>query len=773
MSSWIVFGGEDQRHILMASRRQQRRATRNTTNIVVRNGSAATQAGASGGQQSRRRRSRGKRAPQVNVRVLSNQSKVFRRFPRRQGVGNRVVFQKINTTLGTVGSNGSEQIECELTCLMNPATMKEATGSNSFGPLGIYASTYSLFRMTRCTVTLKPLVGDSAVSGTVARVSWNPTSTPTQTSWSALGARKHVDVTPGKTGKFTLTTRDLVGPKGGWYKTNTKGDPMMSFAGTLEVHTLGRTMSTYRNEQFNGGLFLAELETEWQFKDYSQQPGMLNLIKGEDTQQSHIQTDANGKIQLVVPNNSRMARAATGAASEIIWLVTDTIIQAGTSVLPPPFSWLIRGGWWLVKRAAGAPVRAGQTTFDVYASISDARADMPCISTTTNMDPIQVGGLHFQQVTPGNTGISTEVYETRATQQDTTSSTIAVIKALQYVYPPSGDNMMPAQARWFNATAATTQVSTNGFGFLNGNTRWGTHNMMEVEVNITGGYQQFQNRIPIYFFYNNQQTLAGYAVGQQNDLHQENPSLRVSSILFQATSSHAYNFTASWQMATVHYPRETTNTTEAAVVVVGGGSNTNLRNRIVAGKWYVLQYVTIGIVDKALVAGSAELAYTATGAWQVGTTNFTPNINDAATGLIPTYATGLHFRAFDSTTLTESTNYAAPRLELDDSEYYDMPPLEGDEDVDDEEDGEDTTDADLELGPMDDYDDPPMSRLVVHPDVQKTYEILLELHPEREARLAANRLKPSDEYSEFTRLYHDALVDGLSPRAARAHALGL
>ncbi|AED89612.1 capsid protein precursor [Bovine astrovirus B76-2/HK] len=772
MSSWIVFGGEDQRQILMASRKQQnRRATRNTTNIVVRNGAAANQAGAVGGQRRRRNR-RNNKAPQVNVRVLSNQAKGFRRNPRRQGVGNRVVFQKINTTLGTVGSNGSEQIECELTCLMNPATMKEATGSNSFGPLGIYASTYSLFRMTRCTVTLKPLVGDSAVSGTVARVSWNPTSTPTQTSWSALGARKHVDVTPGKTGKFTLTTRDLVGPKGGWYKTNTKGDPMMSFAGTLEVHTLGRTMSTYRNEQFNGGLFLAELETEWQFKDYSQQPGMLNLIKGEDTQQSHIQTDANGKIQLVVPNNSRMARAATGAASEIIWLVTDTIIQAGTSVLPPPFSWLIRGGWWLVKRAAGAPVRAGQTTFDVYASISDARADMPCISTTTNMNPIQVGGLHFQQVTPGNTGISTETYETRAIQQDTNTTTIAVTKALQYVYPPSGDAMMPAQAQWFNATAATTQISSNGFGFLVGSNRWGTHNLLEVEVNIDGGYQQFPNRIPVYFFYNNQQTLAGYAVGNQRDLHQENPSLRVSSVLFQATSSHAYNFSATWQRAVVHYPKSTAITTQASAVVETGSGNTNLRNRVVAGRWYVLQFVNIGVVNKALVAGSAELAYTATGAWPTGNTDFTPTVDDASTGLIPTYASGLHFNTFESTTLAESTSYAAPRLELDESEYYDMPPLEEDEDADDEGE-EDTTDADLELGPMDDYDDPPMSRLVVHPDVQKTFEILLELHPEREARLAANRLKPSDEYSEFTRLYHDALVDGLSPRAARAHALGL
>ena len=98
-------------------------------------------------------------------------------------------------------------------------------------------------------------------------------------------------------------------------------------------------------------------------------------------------------------------------------------------------------------------------------------------------------------------------------------------------------------------------------------------------------------------------------------------------------------------------------------------------------------------------------------------------------------------------------------------------PVEEEGDADD--DDEDLTDEQLEMDPLDDYDTPPMSRLVVHPDARKTYELLLELYPEREARLAVNQLKPSDEYKEFVALYHDALVDGLSPRSARAHALGI
>ncbi|AJF45224.1 capsid protein precursor [Yak astrovirus] len=769
MSSWIVFGGEDQKTFLMASRRQQRANPRNTTNIVVRNGPAAPSGGATQQQQQQRRKRRNRRRrgqaparmPSVPAAPASSR--------RRQRPNSRIVYQRIVTTLGTVGSNNSDQIETELAVLLNPSTMKEATGSNSYGPLQIYASTYSLFQMRSLSLHLKPLVGASAVSGTIVRMSWNPTNNPTQVSWSALGARKHSDTTPGRPGRFKLTFNDLKGPKDGWYKTMTKGDPMMSFAGTLEVHTLGQTMSTYKNEQFNGGLFLAELETEWQFKDYAQQPGMLNLVKGEDTQQAQITTDGNGKVQLVVPNASRMARAATGSASEIIWLVTDTIIQAGTSVLPPPFGWLIRGGWWLVKRAAGAPVREGQTTFDVYASISDARADMPCISTQTNMGAITVGGLHFQQVTPGNTGISSDLPMARTVDVPRNVTTISTTEASQYKFPASGDQRVPAVCKWYNSPAATTQVSTNGIGFKVGGERVATHNMMRVVP--TDGVSQpmlesFPHRIPVYAFWSgNQEALVGEAVAAQYALHQESPALRVSSILFKATASNGYNHTGNWQTATVNYPVSGSgNNYLASVEVPSSDVNGALRNEVVAGDWYVIQFVSIGVVSRTLMVGDIPIVNYATSKYPVGTTQFTPSVSDAESGLLMAYATGFHLQPLPSSVITEQGSL----FDIDPSEYYDMPPLESED-----EDDEDATDEDLELGPMDDYCDPPMSRLVVHPDAQKTFEILLTLHSEREARLAANQLVPSDEYKEFTTLYHNALADGLSPRAARAHALGL
>nr|UXE30301.1 capsid protein [Porcine astrovirus 2] len=774
--------------------RQQKRGPRTTTNIVVRNGAAATQARASGSAAgNRRRRNRARRQAQVNVRVLPSQNPGRRRIPRRQGVGSRIVFQKINSTLGTVGSNGSEQIECELTCLMNPATMKEATGSNSFTPLGIYASTYSLFKMTKCTLVLKPLVGDSAVSGTVIRASWNPTSTPTQTSWSALGARKHVDVTPGKTGRFTLTSRDLVGPKGGWFKTNTKGDPMMAFAGTLEIHTLGKTMSTYKNEAFTGSLFLAELETQWQFKDYAQQPGMLNLVKGEDTSAARIEKSDDGKLQLVVPGSSRMARASSGAASEIIWLVTDTIIQAGTGLLGP-FGWLIRGGWWLVKRAANAPVRRnGDITFDIYASISDARANMPCITHQAVVN-IPVGGLHFQQITPGNTGIGTDIPMARAIdlQPGGAPTQCIITSAARLKLGTSTDNtdntLVPSYSAWYSNL--TNQNFNTGLGFTVSGRNVATYNMYKVTVlanGVAANPSQFENQIPVKLYHATGSVDIGFAVAARYDLVNSTPVLRVSSLLVYATRTQAYNFQKNWRITTVNYPvAHAGNPYSAMVNVPTATANKSVRLRLEAGNWYLAQFVTLGVINAEYKVGDITIASNSAENIHQGPTYFTPTANDVVTGLLPPTIAGLTLTVFTASGVREVRSTRSQELDpgfgCDDvceDPYYSQ---EEDEDEDEfpepptnldlDPEGDDEDEA-LELGPDDHYSDPPMSRLVVREEARAIYEQLRAAHSERAARLAANQLFPSDEYDDFITSYHDALADGLSPREARALALGL
>nr|WDD45019.1 ORF2 [Bovine astrovirus] len=770
MSSWIVFGGEDQRQILMASRQQSQRAPRNTTNIVVRNGTAATQGGKRQRQQQAPRRRRGRVQVQtVQAQGMSSnkKNKAGRRFPRGPNVDHRIVHQKVTTTLGTVGANTSNEVEVELNAIINPSVMKEQTGSNNFGPLNVLASQYSMWKLTKMVVRLKSLVGNNAATGTMTRVSYNPTTGAGQSSWSSLGARKHRDVNIGRDGNFVLTQRDVKGPKGGWFYTNTTNDATASCGGVINIHSLGKTTNPYTNANYNGPLFLVEVDTEWQFKDYLQQPGLLSMIKGDASEAAKIKVDsATGKIQMEVDRGLRLAESATNpGAAEVIWLVTDTIIQAGTAAFPPPFNWLFRGGWWFLKRVLNAPVNGAAVVFDVFPSMSDAQNNRYIYCDQNNFQAVIIDTVQYQQVTPGNTGLASQSFTARGSSSGQAGYRVDSLRVLY-----SGE-LLPAQPVWIQKKNVTS--SDRGIKFKAGNQRITTYNVFEAQVDAP----EPTDGVPVYLQSSREEKVGIAVAGTHADLA-DSREVHLTSILFFATASQAYTYDTNNDGVFIR--AELKHETYTQKLVTGSNDISTHRIQITAGKWYVAQFFSDGTWTRAFNIGGVP-AYVPERAWTNAPQEYpiTATEGDVNGGFPLGYLARLYVAPLATNDVTvqqsrgvDAIQALAATLDLGPDEYYDMPPLEEDEDADDEDD-EDTTDADLELGPMDDYDDPPMSRLVVHPDVQKTYEILCELHPEREARLAVNRLKPSDEYSEFTRLYHDALVDGLSPRAARAYALGL
>nr|WAK45919.1 MAG: structural polyprotein [Mamastrovirus 3] len=391
---------------------------------------------------SRRRGRRRRRTPRTStpnkttvrkVAVFGQPRRPFRRRFNRPGNfsrSNKTMFsQKITATLGTVGANQGDRIELEMSALISPALMKESTGSNAYGPIQMYAANYNLWRIKYMTLKLNPLVGGSAVSGTAIRASLNLSGQPGSPNWSALGARMHKDTNPGRPLIMRIPGKALLGPKDGWFLCNTKNDPQLCIGGSLEIHSYGKTMSTYKSEVYNGPLFLAELEAEWQFKNYNPEPGMANLVKmdiKEDPQQVKIHSSPGEPILMSIPAQSSMSKAilqtdiaADATASEIIWQICDAAIDAASPVFPPPFSWLFKCGWWFIKRIAnknqstinvqGVP-NAGELTFQVFQSISDAQNGVPCISTgaTSTTTNATINQLQLTQITPGNTGVQQE-----------------------------------------------------------------------------------------------------------------------------------------------------------------------------------------------------------------------------------------------------------------------------------------------------------------------------------------------------------------------------
>lgn len=385
---------------------------------------------------SRRRGRRRRRTPRAatvskttvrKVASLGQSRRAPRRRPNRPGNSNQpsgsTFRQTITATLGTVGANQGNQVELETSVLINPALMKETTGANQYGPLQMYASNYSLWRVRNVIIKLTPLVGGSAVSGTAVRTSLNLSGQPGSPSWSALGARYHRDTNPGRPMTMRVPGNKIQGPKDGWFFCNTKNDPTMCIGGSIEVHTLGKTMSAYKNEAFTGPLFLAELTATWEFKNYNPEPGMMNLVKKteqEGPQQVKIHSKPGEPIIISVPTDSSMARtvaqagtAADSTPSEIIWQICDSAATIIDGILPPPFEWLFKAGWWFVKKIANKSQTAnrpgepapGELTFQVYQSISDAQNDVPCLSTgdarSTN---VNIETWQMMQITPGNLG---------------------------------------------------------------------------------------------------------------------------------------------------------------------------------------------------------------------------------------------------------------------------------------------------------------------------------------------------------------------------------
>lgn len=398
--------------------------------------------GAVGGNSRRRRRRTRKRGPKRptsgvalrgqpaavglgRARLARAARAAAKRVLRDEGP-RAAVGQRAAIAIGQVKTNTSGGVEVEITVPVNPLLMRETSGPNTVGPIQMLASSYSLWRLRWVKVFLKPLVGGSAVSGTIVRVSLNQSGEPGQNNWSGLGARRHIDVTPGKHGVFTLEARDIPGMRQGWFDTNPNGGMGKAIGGTLEVHTYGRTVSTYQAKAFDGPLFLVEVMCHWDFANFQSQPGLLQMEVGTQTseqsenERATIDAKAGGPIDILVDEKSKLgiatgkepaalARVGGERPGNTIWMIVDSAVSASTAIFPPPFSWLASAGWWFVKRIFGAPVASDGNTkvrLRVYQNFEDAQNNRPCIATTNAGDGLVNTEWTFYQLTGESTGLS-------------------------------------------------------------------------------------------------------------------------------------------------------------------------------------------------------------------------------------------------------------------------------------------------------------------------------------------------------------------------------
>lgn len=350
---------------------------------------------------------------------------------RKQEQGPKPKFSvTVTATLGQIDGNPEHGPTLKMATFLHPSLCKGPDDDKAFGPLQAAAAQYGQWCCKKAHVRLTPLVGGSAVSGTVLRISANLTQTPGSSNWGGLGARKHKDFQIGKAGSFMLTRQDLAGPRaGGWWNTDTNVEGNQSAGPVLEVHALGTSQSTYKDALWEGPLAIVEITGKWEFTNYNNNPAMGALERHESKVENvKIGTDSDGAIQLKLPTESPAARFmddptvhrvgvnnSGSQVGETIYQVVDTGAKLVGDVAPPPFNWLIKGGWWFLKKVIGrAGKDSGEDTFLVYPSLGDAQNNKPAISSSLSMvgQPVTTN-LQITQMNAPNMGGSSSVVQLR------------------------------------------------------------------------------------------------------------------------------------------------------------------------------------------------------------------------------------------------------------------------------------------------------------------------------------------------------------------------
>lgn len=688
------------------------------------------------------------------------------------------IVQKATATLGSVQPNQSGNLELEFQMCLNPSLVKETTGSNQFGPIQISASTYSLWKLRSAIFHFQPLVGSSAVSGTVYRISLNLSGSPGSNSWSALGARFHMDVTPGQSRKFHVPKRMLQGTKEGWFQTDPKADPTNSLGGSVEVHSLGKTMSTYQATQFTGDLFLLEMTATWEFTNYNAQPGLLTMVK--DTHQSKMEMTSEGNgspLIMEVPVDSKLSNytggsshtaTAAGTLGETIWSIVDTGVSTLSGVVPPPFGWLVKGGWWFVRRIFGKKTNSANeevAQFYVYQTLADAQNDNRCITTSSETATATSGEYEIQQITPGNVGLSdtpgARVYVTPASLFDPTKPLSIRSYYESYIRPTYG------VTNQFQATIYGPRNFTNYLRVQMSNPSISVAPMLTSIVRLdTPRFEQggqdvvpdaalYTRSVPLEQVTNSGNTVIASAVAYSSyQVDYANVQMRIVHLLFylpqnvdvslislQDSTAQYLAFSPQWSVAN---PPVLTNT--FAVSTEGSLSFTN-DYLLPSGHWYLA--TTIGIAATQTLYGI-----------KFGARNHDANLQAGSITALP-----------GSTPWNPSPDgflmYPIPEWSARSTIGVYAPELYDHESSSDE--SEDSEDED-------DYPEhhipPPDILYDLNEDAHLLCLDLQDKGIERsKAAMVSQECFPSSSYKEYQATYEQLLIDGCSPPFSRAHAI--
>nr|UYS55171.1 capsid protein [Avian nephritis virus] len=319
-------------------------------------------------------------------------------------------FMKTTVTVGTILGQTDNGLVRQFRITLNPLLLKTTEGQSTT-PLSIRASCYEMWKPVLVEFYATPLSGMSNVVGSVGFMALTLNGLEaTVDSIDTIKARKHVQMTLGRPAKFKLTSQQLAGPRRGWWLIDTSQSPADSYGPAVDcllayktdnlLNTTGGVTAAY-----TGALWQIEARVCYHFATYCPKPGLANLvaqtippgqnvtIKASADDGSIVMTTTSALIaQLLEPRTSTDPRKGK---SETVWAVAGAVVEAAAPLLGP-WGWLLKGGFWLVRKIFGAS--NDTATYQVYPSIEAAMGDQPIYGQTSGTNPITLPVVHISEV---------------------------------------------------------------------------------------------------------------------------------------------------------------------------------------------------------------------------------------------------------------------------------------------------------------------------------------------------------------------------------------
>nr|QDY92319.1 structural protein [Red-necked stint avastrovirus] len=415
---------EEVRNVIMAPKRQRNTQERKAEKKLVK---AVKKVVNEEAKKPRSHKQKVVRAGLASVRVVDNRNKMQKQLRRVEKKLEKTKKEftgpkpqdsiRLVATLGVITGNKSpDALVRKMKFFLNPLMQKIETSGQTITPLSERAAMYQLFKITKFQVRFVPLVNSSNVSGSIVIADLDQQGNAAKPeSVDTIKARLHREVMIGKHTTFDIPKKSLAGPRQGWWGVDPNEDPENTFGPALSVWTYLQTknlLSTSGQDttDYLGPLFLAEVSAVYLFANYGPKPALAMLQNEVSTANSgevSFSTNDQGNLVMTVANSSaanhlsRSFRATTDDhQNQTFWSVCTDAVEAVSPFLGP-WSWLLKAGWWIVKKIAGQNSE-NSVSYYVYSSVEDAQRNQPVQASVSGNTTIPAGTWHVQQLNTPN-----------------------------------------------------------------------------------------------------------------------------------------------------------------------------------------------------------------------------------------------------------------------------------------------------------------------------------------------------------------------------------